>query len=138
MRHIETMTQRAALIVMSVLLANVADARPTLPRTGVPASIRYFEPVTRVTHHAVPGTRKLGVSLETLGKQLDLELEPNELFTQGAKDVWIGDTTLTERAPAIELYKGRVKGEPDSWVRLSMRNGGMDGMISTANEIYFV
>jgi hypothetical protein len=125
--------------------ASSLHARQTQPRQGPPSSVLYFEPIEPVvavgaeaTDQQAAGQEKLEVSFHAFGRQFDLLLEPNDLFASGASNVWIGDLTTTTEAPTVTFYKGEVKGEPGSWVRVSLRDGTLDGMIWTKDEIYFV
>ena len=77
------------------------------------------------------------MSLSALGRDFDLELELNPIFAPGAKNLWIDDSGVVEEEPERILYKGRVKGEDDSWVRVALRDGALDGVVWTPDETYF-
>lgn len=131
----------AALAVC--LYADETQATPALPQRGSPANVLYFESLKSVTTAAestAPQARShnQAISFDALGRRFDLQLEPNELFAPGARNVWVGDGGAQTETPTTVFYKGEIKGEPGSWVRVSLRNGIMDGMISSQNEIYFV
>ncbi|HEV8714490.1 MAG TPA: M12 family metallo-peptidase, partial [Candidatus Binatia bacterium] len=109
------------------------NARPILPRIGgLPPNVLRFEPLS---------PSWVGPTLLTfnaLGRHFELQLELNDLFTPDAQTLWIGDRIIRKKAPQAIFYKGAVKGDPESWVRLSLQNGAIDGMIRTTDEIYFV
>src|SRR5262245_32204597 len=88
------------------------------------------------TAEAVQGN--LEISLFAYGRTFTLELEPNPLFSENATDIWTTWWTEQTETPTIMLYKGTVKGEPGSWARVGLRDGVLDGMISTQGEIYFL
>ena len=152
--EIETMSRTGQMLVASLLAVGVATAaagRETHPPgAGVPQSIRHCEVVTNISIPVGGGggsflpngnatnRNRLDVSFHALGKVFDLELELNELFTADAKNVWIDDSGVVEETPQHILYRGRVKGEPDSWVRVSVQHGTLDGMVYTPDEIYFI
>lgn len=124
-------------------------AAPEGAASGVPDSIRRFEMLTLSgpagasapgsgAMQARAGGRRLAVTFHTLGRTFDLDLEPNNLFAPGARNVWIDEAGTVEEAPSRIFYRGRVRGSDDSWVRVAVRNGTIDGMIWTPEETYFV
>jgi hypothetical protein len=130
-------------------LVGAASARVTIPPgSGVPPTIRYFERVRGFSSNrpaqggaaARRGTAssRLEVSFRTLGRNFDLELEPNDLFAPGAVNLWVGRGGTLEEEPKAAFYRGRLKNEPNSWVRVSVRNGVVDGVVTTPDEMYFV
>ncbi|MGE0684397.1 MAG: M12 family metallo-peptidase, partial [Candidatus Binatia bacterium] len=80
----------------------------------------------------------LEISFVAYGKTFTLELKPNPLFSQDAANIWTTGWTEQTEAPTIALYKGVVRGEPESWVRVSLREDVIEGMIWTQGEIYFL
>ena len=136
----------AGAVALATLLAamRAANARPVQSSDGVPPSILRWEVVRNAALQpraaggagAVDGRQH--ASFQALGRSFDLDLEVNPLFAPGAKNLWVGDAGVVEEAPTITLYRGKVSGEPDSWVRVTVRNGALDGMIHTAAETYFV
>jgi hypothetical protein len=111
---------------------------------GAPAAIRHFESAQDIfvrSTGALGTTRVSGatlVSFRSLGRQFDLDVEASDLITRTHRTVWIGGDREDEDVPVNFLYTGRVRGEPQSWVRLSIRNGKLDGMIWTPTETYFI
>lgn len=135
-------------------LTSQLQARPTQPPEGMPPHVLSFEPVIPVTVnaqlHEQPACRDCGAgrpagsekkqetSFYAFGRQFDLLLEPNELFAPDAENIWVGDHGETREAPTTIFYKGVIKGEPDSWARVSMQDGVLDGMLHTKDETYFI
>ena len=60
------------------------------------------------------------------------------MFAEGAENVWIGDGLEDREEPTARFYAGTVAGEPESWVRVRIRDGVLDGMIRTAEDVYFI
>ena len=52
--------------------------------------------------------------------------------------VWVGDDSYQHDAIQQAYYKGHLKGEADSWVRLTLDNGNWSGMIRSNDTIYVV
>lgn len=134
------------LLLISFLTLGLVDslqAAPIQPRIGSPIDVLYFERLLNVLHR-VTGAQQASapehheISFTALGKQFELHLEPNDLFAPKAKNIWVGDATTETGAPTVTFYKGEVKGQPGSWVRVSMQNGVMNGMIRTPEDVYFV
>lgn len=107
----------------------------------IPSNIHHYEVVAATATSqlaADASTGKQELSFNALGRGFDLELEPNPLFAKGARNLWIGDKGERSEVPAAAFYKGQVKGDRQSWLRLTMKNGELDGIIRTRNEVYFV
>src|SRR3990172_11055980 len=134
------------LLISSLMLGlgQTAEARDTRFRPEVAPAIRYFEPFdgfaasTSLLRRGDRATRQLTVTFRTLGTEFTLDLEPNELFTPNDRNVWVGSEVRQQRVQRNVLYKGTVRGQPNSWVRVRVRNGVMDGMIWTSKETYFI
>ncbi|MGH7963080.1 MAG: M12 family metallo-peptidase, partial [Candidatus Binatia bacterium] len=126
------------------LPASTLQARQAPPRQGPPSNVLYFEPLTNVSIKTTADTQqadgrgRLQVSFAAFGKQFDLQLEPNNLFAPDAKNIWIDNETKTVEASTPLFYQGEIAGEPNSWIRISMQDGVMDGMIRSKEETYFV
>lgn len=134
-------------LVLNLCWTAKAGAAPGLG--GLADGIRHFEAVERLAAPATLQSPRGGggasaavkphvISFRTLGRRFDLEIEPNESVTQGAEILWIGEDGVAMEAPTAAFYRGRLLGEPDSWVRFTLRDGAWEGMISTPNEVYFV
>ena len=113
---------------------------------GLPDSILYFEPVAMMTsgasaHEGEGGAAADGMELSfsTLGRDFDLDLELHDPFAAGAKVRWVDDTGVVEE-PADDgsHFRGHVKGDPGSWVRLTLRGNALTGIVATGDEMYFL
>jgi hypothetical protein len=52
---------------------------------------------------------------------------------------WVDDTgSVVEPAGGGQFFRGRVDGDPNSWVRLTFRGDALAGVISTDDEMYFL
>ncbi|MGD0950586.1 MAG: M12 family metallo-peptidase [Candidatus Binatia bacterium] len=131
------------IAALTVGLIGIAAAQDR-GRGSRPTAIRHFE---SAEHMVMQSADRLGtashaprtsVSFRSLGRQFDLEVEPSDLITPAHRTVWIRDDRENEDAPTDFLYQGHVQGVPHSWVRISIRNGLLDGMIWTPTETYFV
>ncbi|HSP96713.1 MAG TPA: M12 family metallo-peptidase [Candidatus Dormibacteraeota bacterium] len=137
-----TAFRSTALALFAALVASSAFAAGG---PGVPAAIRHYEPVVLAAPDAgtAAGPKAggpLALSFRTLGRQFDLDLEPSDLFAQGARIRWVGDSgTFEEPAAAVgSFFRGRVAGESGSWVRLRVDGGEMSGIVASAGELYFL
>lgn len=124
---------------------SLASAQQTLTGPGRPSTVLQYEPVTPITtatsalsDQEATAQGSLEISLYAYGRRFDLVLEPNHIFSDNAENMWINGHTQTTEAPTMTFYKGTVKDEPGSWVRVSLRDGSLDGMIWTQKEIYFL
>ena len=129
-------------------LANSLQARQVQPHQGPPPTVLHFESITNIsTSLSAAGTtadqpvatdQSLAISFQAFGKQFNLQLVPNDLFAPQAENIWIDGQTTTTETPRPIFYRGEVTGEPGSWVRIGWREGAMDGLIRTKDDIYFV
>ena len=85
-----------------------------------------------------PAQESVEVWFSAFGSDFELRLEPNDLFASKAQNIWIRDEADSTETPTTRFYKGHVVNKPHSWVRLSIRNGILDGMIRTEEDIYFI
>ncbi len=72
------------------------------------------------------------LSFQAYGRQFDLELEPNERLL---KNLPSAEKAALSRYP---LYRGRLAGVADSWVRLTRIGGDVHGMIWDGAELYII
>jgi hypothetical protein len=118
-----------------------AGAQPAAVSSRTPLNFAPLDPVVLVpdgSGESFTSPSHFRASFFAYGRTFDLELEPNDLFESGAVDEWIGATGSAVAKPAASFYKGRIAGESRSWVRLRYRNGVFDGMMRTADGIYFI
>src|SRR5262245_45937064 len=135
-----------AMLFPVLLAAPTARALPWQQQgDGVPANIRYYESVAMMSsaeaadQGTVAGVNTMDVSFYTLGREFDLKLEMHAPFAPGAKVRWVDDAGVVEEAPpAGVFFRGRVEGDPHSWVRLTLRDGALGGVVSTDDELYFL
>lgn len=132
-------------LLLTTSLTNGAIAQQTLTSQERRSTVLQYESVEPITasssalsDQSATEPNTLEISLYAYGRKFDLELEPNPIFTNGAENIWVNNQAQTTEAPSISLYKGMVKGEAGSWVRVSLRDGSLDGMIWTQGEIYFL
>ncbi len=136
------------LVLLFLGLANSLQARQVQPHQGPPPTVLHFESITDIsTSLSTAGTtadqpvatdQSLAISFQAFGKQFNLQLVPNDLFAPQAENIWIDGQTTTTETPRLIFYRGEVTGEPGSWVRIGWREGAMDGLIRTKDDIYFV
>ncbi len=129
--------------VSTALTAQATEAKR--PGEGVPGGLLYFEPVARLgldvggdKNANAAGPARVALSFSTLGRQFDVELEPSQLYAPGAKIVWVDDQGVVEEEPEHIFYRGRLKGDDESWVRMTVRGDAVAGVIHTPDEMYFV
>ena len=72
------------------------------------------------------------LSFQAYGRQFDLELEPNERLL---KKLPAAERAALARFP---LYRGRLAGVADSWVRLTRIGRDVHGMIWDGAELYII
>jgi hypothetical protein len=144
----QTQVATIALVAVALIaLATPSEARRSDdPSAGLPSSIKHYEPVAMMSAAAASGTgRRKGALVElafaTLGREFELQLEPSDVYAQGATIVWVDEAgSVVEPAEATgRFYKGRLRDDPESWVRLRLGDGGeLAGVVATAAEIYFL
>ena len=138
-----TFARSLALTVLVALFVSSAVAASEKP-PGVPKAIRHYESVAIAAPAAGTSAFKTGgatsISFATLGRQFDLELEPNDVFASNAVVHWVDDAGTVDEPPALEgsFYRGRVAGEQGSWVRLRVDGGELNGIVASKGELYFV
>lgn len=72
------------------------------------------------------------LSFDAYGRRFDLELEPNERLLSKLS---AAEKSALARYP---LYRGRLQGMPESWVRLTRIGRGVHGMIWDGAQLYFI
>lgn len=132
-------------LFLTLSFTSGALAQQTLTNQGRRSTVLQYEPVEPITatssavsDQAAAVQNTLEISLYAYGRKFELELEPNPIFSDNAENIWVDRQSQTTEAPTITLYKGTVKGAQGSWVRVSLRDGSLDGMIWTQDEIYFL
>lgn len=92
--------------------------------------VLYFEPLrlaapTSPVQQKQAQTREL--QFDAYGRRFDLTLEPNQRLSP-----------LLADQPNIELYRGQINGVAQSWVRVSITQGQLAGMIWDGAELYVI
>ncbi|MGE0519939.1 MAG: M12 family metallo-peptidase [Candidatus Binatia bacterium] len=132
-------------LMLCMLAVAPVEARPTAP-AGPPAGILHYDtvgllsPADAATQQA-KGGGALELGFHTLGRDFNLKLEPNEVYAQGATIVWVDEAGQVEEEAkdSGEFYRGRVDGDPDSWVRVQVGpSGDLAGVVATDSELYFL
>lgn len=139
------MTSPRALLVIALLLPFLAAAPRPRPAAatddapGVPSSIHHYEMVQMEAPGVARAAEQAVLSLSTLGRQFDVQLEPADLFASGARVVWDDGDTRFEEPPAGvgQFFRGHLVGEPGSWARLRLDGGELMGIVASAGELYF-
>ena len=118
----------AVLCVSSTLLAGESN--------GVMVS--HYEPLQRLsiqtdsveTIQMLGGAGPVTLSFDALGRAFVLELEPNAALLSGS--------ARTALADGIEVYRGSIAGNPDSWARIVVFNGMPRGFVWDGNEMFAI
>ena len=138
------MTSRlAGFLLVGFTAAAILSGNAVAAATDGAVGILHFESVVDVAGTAEGGgaaapTATFPLSFTTLGRRFDLELEPSDVLVPGAKTVWVGTETVTTAVPTNLLFRGRLKDEPESWVRITLSGGEMEGIVWTPTETYFL
>ncbi len=76
------------------------------------------------------GTGPVTLSFDAMGKAFVLDLEPNTHLLSGL--------TGSSLADGIEVYKGSLAGNPDSWARIVVFNGMPRGLVWDGSEMFSI
>jgi hypothetical protein len=119
-------------LAVAIVIAGASAAHAA----GKAAEVGHFETATIIAgagEGGSEGSLSIGrsLSVQALGRRFDLDLEPNDKFLGQS-----GEGAAASDATDLQLYKGHLRGQPDSWVRLGIINGKFYGMIWTPEEIY--
>jgi hypothetical protein len=98
-------------------------------------NVLHFEELQALTFERAEESAVQGLStadtatltFNALGRNFELELEPNEHVISGI--------ALGAMSSDIEIYSGRIAGNPDSWVRVVMHNGDPRGLIWDGTDL---
>ncbi len=86
--------------------------------------VSYFEPLQRMSSGST------ALSFDALGRTFDLQLEPNDrLLSRLSRD------GLTD---GIDIYRGTLAGDPDSWVRIVVYDGMPRGIVWDGKEMFAI
>ena len=122
--------------LLVVLLACTAQTAWADPRPAT--RIHHAEPID-LPAAALPSEaalqqsgRPVQVRFEAFGRSFELELESNASVLRALP------AAERDRLPAHTLYKGRLSGLPDSWLRVTRVNGRVYGAISDGTDLYAI
>ncbi len=101
-------------------------------------TVSHYEPLQRIgiARETSYGQQKDGasqpvmLSFDALGTEFNLQLEPNEGLISAATR-----SSLGER---LGIYRGRLAGNPDSWVRIVLAEGVPAGLIWDGEQMYAI
>ncbi len=121
-------------------------ASPAVAQSGgVPEAIKYYETVAMMSSAVAAdeavgttGSNTMQLNFSALGRDFDLKLEPHDPYAPGAIVRWVDDAGVVDE-PATRgiFFRGRVEGDADSWVRLTLRGDALAGVVVTSEEVYF-
>jgi hypothetical protein len=121
----------APLVAFLVLVSAGAEAAAPKSR------IRYTEPV-RLETTAIPPAAMLQpdapaeIDFDAYGRRFELELESNERLLRRLP------ARRRAELPPHDLYRGRLAGLPESWLRLTRLPDGLYGAIWDGSELYSI
>ncbi|MGH8178150.1 MAG: M12 family metallo-peptidase [Steroidobacter sp.] len=100
------------------------------------ARILYFEPLRSFTpdrdsvlrKSAAPQLRELG--FDAFGRRFEMSLDTNHAL--------INQLQSKSTASSLQLYRGRLKNASDSWVRIAVKNGAVQGMFWDGADLYVI
>ncbi len=104
-------------------------------------TVSHFEPLQRLSIHTASNssvavgqksqqTTAAVLSFDAMGRSFDLQLEPNDrLFSGSSRDA------LTS---GVEIYRGQLANDPDSWARIVVYEGVPRGLIWDGNEMFAI
>jgi hypothetical protein len=126
---------RGAGALSGWLLAVLAIAAPCA-NAVTDARILYFEPLRSLTPDRdtvlrKPGAQQLrGLKFDAYGRRFDLSLDVNSAL--------IGRVQSKAESSGLQLYRGRINNVANSWVRLAVRSGVVQGMIWDGVDLYAI
>jgi hypothetical protein len=130
----------AAVLLQWSRAASAQDQSERL-RADVARAFESFDAVELDPALTLKGVRQTGtLELATSRGELLLELEPFDVRADNWRGVIAGDggaVTEMERAPA-HTFRGKLRGESDSEVRLVLDGETIEGLIVSAGETYYV
>jgi hypothetical protein len=104
-------------------------------------TVSHFEPLQRLSIHTASNssvavgqksqqTTAAVLSFDAMGRSFDLQLEPNDrLFSGSSRDA------LTS---GVEIYRGQLANDPDSWARIVVYDGVPRGLVWDGNEMFAI
>jgi len=130
----------AAVAVWQSRDASAQDGRQRL-QADVSRSFERFDALELDPALALKAARRDSrLTLRTSRGELELELEPFDVRADDWRGVVVGEggaVTEMERAPA-KTFRGKLRGEPSSEVRLVLDGEKVEGLIVSGGETYYV
>ena len=108
--------------------------------------LAYYEVVSPRSEMITPASPELPdavgaqtrITFQAFGSTFQLEIEPNQLYAPGAQIEWITPGGVIREDPPQAYFKGRLAGDDSSWVRLTIDQNEIEGVIRTAENWYFI
>lgn len=125
------------VLATALLLGGITT--PAFARKKEPglASIRYFERIARADRRESAAGARRSFSFRVLARQFDLDLEPNRILAPAYRGIAVGNGgSERDITGSMTLYKGKLRGRGDTWVRLALRDGALEGLVWTPEEVY--
>ena len=125
-------TLAAAILIVSSAVFAAATNNVT---------VSHFEPLQRLSIHTASNssiaaghksqqTTAAVLSFDAMGRSFDLQLEPNDrLLSASSRDA------LTS---GVEIYRGQLANDPDSWARIVVYDGVPRGIVWDGNEMFAI
>lgn len=123
----------AALVVLTAI--GVADAASPMADLAAERAVG----VRVLRHEGRPAGRPVGLELHGRGGSLRAVLERNdELVAPGAKVVFVGEDGRREEALRATAWRGKVEGDDESLVRVSIAGGKVRGFVRSGGEVFVI
>jgi len=122
-----------AVAVVMCGLTTPAQARKKEPGLK---SIHRYERLARQQRQETGAGARRSMSFHAFGKHFEIELEPNPILGPGFRSLAVGDDGERAVAAGVVPYKGKLRGRSDAWVRLTVHDGALQGMVWTPEEVY--
>ncbi len=100
--------------------------------------VSYYEPLQRLNFHTdntettqkLRGAGPVTLSFDALGRSFDLQLEPNVGLLSAA--------SRSALSAGVEIFRGRLAGDPDSWARIVVYDGMPRGLIWDGEQLFAI
>ena len=101
-------------------------------------SLSHYEPLERISVQSQGGqssqkpggTAPINLSFDTLGRNFELQLEPNASL--------LAAIPFEQRLESNIPYRGQIAGSPDSWARIVMVDGMPAGLVWDGEDLYAI
>jgi hypothetical protein len=128
------MCARKWILLITFLSASTAAVGSNVD--GV--SLSHYEPVERISIQGQGGqssqkpgdTGPINLSFDTLGRNFELQLEPNASI--------LAAIPFDQRLESNIPYRGQIAGSPDSWARIVMVDGMPAGLVWDGEDLYAI